>query len=150
MVRPFTTQSDEWGLPLIWVLGSIAALSGCFWFLVVYLSQPTVYRNPGLAAYTPPPGTRLLPLPRKMDAPEVADLDESPPSPVTALAQAQTNEKQVKSSRVLVRKRAHEIPREPGLRARGYAQQWNGFGDWNSTRSWSSGRKFTGDPRPWF
>jgi len=150
MVRRSRFQPDQWALPFLWASGAIAALGACFWFFVVYLSHPTAYPNPGLAAYTPPPATRLLPLPRKMDAPAVADAGEDTPSPLTALAQAQTNEKPAKSPRAQVRKRVRVIPRENDERALGYAQQWNGYGNWNSNRAWNAGRKLTGDPKPWF
>jgi hypothetical protein len=86
MIKRSSFQADEWALPFLWTVGAIAALCGCFWLLVVYLSHPTVYSNPGLAAFTPPPRTRLLPLPREMDAPEVGDLAGDPPSQVTTLA----------------------------------------------------------------
>lgn len=41
-----------------------------FGIAVFLASQPTYFPNPGMAAYTPPPATRLIPLMnRKMDAP---------------------------------------------------------------------------------
>jgi hypothetical protein len=49
-------------------VAALGALSG-YW-----LMQPRVIPNPGLAAYKPPPGTRLIPPPRKMDAPELVEL----------------------------------------------------------------------------
>jgi hypothetical protein len=53
-------------------VAGLGALSG-YW-----LMQPRVITNPGLAAYKPPPATRLVPLPRKMDAPELAELPAAP------------------------------------------------------------------------
>jgi hypothetical protein len=54
---------------------AVAALGayGGYW-----LMQPRVLANLGLAAYNPPPATRLVPLPHKMDAPDLVDL---PPTP---------------------------------------------------------------------
>jgi hypothetical protein len=54
---------------------SVAALgaSGGYW-----LMQPRVIENLGLAVYKPPPATRLIPLPRKSDAPELVDLTPTP------------------------------------------------------------------------
>jgi len=53
--------------------GATAAL-----FLMLYwLMQPKVLENPGMAAYHPPPGTRLVPFARKSDAPELASVPES-------------------------------------------------------------------------
>jgi hypothetical protein len=51
---------------------ALGALTG-YW-----LMQPRVFPNPGLAAYKPPPGTRLIPLPRKMDAPALVELPAVP------------------------------------------------------------------------
>jgi hypothetical protein len=82
-----------------------------------------------------------------MEAPAVAYAAEDTASPVTALAQAQTNEKPAKSPRTQVRKQIRVTPRENDERALGYAQQWNGYGDWNGNRPWHAGRKLTGDPR---
>ena len=93
--------------------------------------------------FSPPPGTRLLPIPRKMDAPEVGDLTGDLPLPETAFAQAEPNEKHAKSASVAVRKRTRVIPREHDEPALGYAQQWNGFGGWNGDRAWNDNSKFT-------
>jgi hypothetical protein len=41
-------------------------------FRVPFLLQPVVYENPALAAYSPPPGTLVIPLPR--NSAELADL----------------------------------------------------------------------------
>ena len=46
---------------------------------VFLASRPTHYVNPGIAAYTPPPATRLIPLlNRKMDAPMAVAEPEAP------------------------------------------------------------------------
>jgi hypothetical protein len=89
MIKQLKSQSDESVLPLALILSTILAVVGCFWLLLFYFSQPTIYPNPGLAAYVPPPGTRLLPLLRKSDAPKLANLPDEPPSPLAALTQAQ-------------------------------------------------------------
>ena len=64
---------------MVWFL----ALASCIFVALYWLLQPVKSANRGLAAYTPPPSTRLEPLPRKMDAPELA----TPQSPLHALAQ---------------------------------------------------------------
>jgi hypothetical protein len=51
-----------------------------------------VWPNPGLAAFHPPPGTRLLPVPGKHDAPILAALPDVIPAGSTAFAQAKSNE----------------------------------------------------------
>jgi hypothetical protein len=52
--------------------------------------QPTYYPNLGMAAYTPPPATRLLPLMnRKMDAPLLPiPIGEHEERPLDAMADA--------------------------------------------------------------
>ena len=90
--RPSAFES---GLPILWTVTAITAVFGCFWFFVLYLSQPTIYPNPGVAAYTPPAGTRLLPLPRESNAPALAEIPEDSPSPLTTMAQAQLRQKDV-------------------------------------------------------
>jgi hypothetical protein len=44
-------------------------------FLILFwLMRPTVLANPGMSAYNAPPGTRLVPLPRKLESLELAEL----------------------------------------------------------------------------
>ena len=82
MVKQLKSQSTEAVLPLFLILSAILAVVGCFSLLLFYFSQPTIYPNPGLAAYAPPPGTRLLPLLRMSNAPELVNLPDEPPSPL--------------------------------------------------------------------
>jgi len=145
------SQSDEWALPLFWIVGAFLAVVGYFSLLLIYLSQPTIYQNPRLAAYTPPSDLGLLPLPQKSDAPELADLPDKIPSPVTALAQAQTDDKKLKDRRAPGRNRPRVLAHENDPRTLGYAQQWNyGHLDWSSHRAWSAGPKLIGGPKSWF
>jgi len=57
---------------LLDLLPALGALGG-YW-----LMQPRMIANLGLAVYKPPPATRLIPLPRKSDAPELVDLTPTP------------------------------------------------------------------------
>jgi hypothetical protein len=129
---------------LLWGLGAATVVAGCFGLLFMVLMQPDKYPNPGLAAYTPPPGTRLLPLPRKSDAPELAELPPTQvPSPLNALAQARPPEVELKREPERpTRKRARPAPRPREQREADYARpQWNGWrNDWNSN-SWNGGSK---------
>jgi hypothetical protein len=138
----------ESALPLFWTTTAIAAIVGSFWLFVIYLSQPTFYPNPGLAAYTPPAGTRLIPLLRESDAPELADVPEEPTPPLTAMAQAQLRQKPVKEA-PQVRKHPPASPREAEKPTLGYTQQWSGDGNWGSSRAPDSSR-LTGGPKSWF
>jgi hypothetical protein len=147
MVKQLKSQSDESVLPVFLILNAILAVVGSLWLLLFYFSQPTIYPNPGLAAYVPPPGTRLLPLLRKSDAPELANLQDEPPSPLAALAQAQDQKMFERPARrrprVAIRENEHWIS--------DYGQQSNsGHGDWSGNRPWSSPRKMSGGPKSSF
>ena len=149
MVERLKFQSGESALPLFWIVTAISAVVGCFSLLLFYFSQPTIYPNPGLARYMPPPGTRLLPLPRKSDAPELADIPAEPPSPFSALAQAQV--KKEETSELPARKRPRVTTRENDQWPSDYGQQWNsGHRDWSSNRAWSGPRKMSGGPKSSF
>jgi hypothetical protein len=56
-----------------YLCGYLAFMAGIFFFLYSQL-QPAAIANAGQAAYIPPPQTRLIPLARKMDAPELAEI----------------------------------------------------------------------------
>jgi hypothetical protein len=151
---PWQPPSDEWDAPVFWILTAIlAGAAGLFLVLYFFLLQPTIHPNPGLAAFTPPPGTRLVPLPRKSTAPELADIPGDPPSPLTALAKAQTDDQPVKHE---TRPPAHRHPRadpsDSGQRSYGFAQPWS-YGSHvpssNNAPS-SNNRAWSGGPKSWF
>ena len=80
-------------VPALCLVGVIAMVVGGPYYALFHLSKPTVYPNPGVAAYQPPPATRLVPLPHVSDAPEIAAEPSSPSglpatSPLTAFAQS--------------------------------------------------------------
>jgi hypothetical protein len=56
-----------------YLCGYLAFMAGIF-FVLYWQLQPATIANAGQAAYVPPPQTRLIPLPRKMDAPQLADI----------------------------------------------------------------------------
>jgi len=146
MIRRSKLQNHELGPAVIWIVSAITAVVGCFWLLIFDLSRPTVYANPGVPAYTPPPGTRLLPLPRTSDAPELADLPNEPPSPLTAMARAIDQKEAVPE--LPARKRPSVAVDENEQRTSDYRQQWNsGYGDRNSNRAGSGPRKMSGGPK---
>jgi hypothetical protein len=159
--QPWQPQGGGWDVPLFCFLGAILAAAGCFFFLLHSLYQPTINRNPGVAAYVPPPGTRLVPLPRKSDAPELADLPADPPSPLTALARAQAGDQPAKRD---IRPSPRKHPRtdfaeydqrgydQRGYDQRGYDQRGYGFvQQWNNgSRGWNNNRAWSGGPKSWF
>src|SRR6266567_7500973 len=93
-LRP--SPAGDWDVPLFCFLNAILAGAACLFYVLYSLGQPAINPNPGLAAYVPPAGTRLVPLPRVSDAPELAEIPVDPPSPLTALAQAQSSDQQAK------------------------------------------------------
>jgi hypothetical protein len=146
MAKPWKSQNDQSAVVQFWIISLVLAGAACIFLPLYSLTQPTVYANPGLAAYTPPPATRLVPLARKSDAPELVDLPDIPPSPRSAFAQAQMEEKPAKTD---IRPPAHKRPRvdrrDDEQRRLDNAQQWDrGYRDWNSKRVLSGG------PKTWF
>jgi hypothetical protein len=113
--------------------GYLAFMAGIFFFLYWQL-QPATIANAGRAAYVPPPQTRLLPLPHKMDAPELAEI---PPlaSPLEALAKLEdtaTSKNSESGRRGKKRNRSETAQRET---RRGYRTAYYGSYD----RSWQRG-----------
>jgi hypothetical protein len=113
--------------------GYLAFMAGIFFFLYWQL-QPATIANAGQAAYVPPPQTRLIPLARKMDAPELAEI---PPlaSPLQALASVEdtaTSSGHESSRRGKKRHRTETAQRET---RRGYRTASYGSYD----RSWQRG-----------
>jgi hypothetical protein len=138
--------SDDWAAPLLGVSGAFLAGAAGIFLLIFFLCQPSVSPNPGIAAYTPPPATRLVPLPRVSDAPELAELPAETPSPLAALAQARAGDLPAKPPpRPVAGKRPRVEPVEHDQRNAGFAQPWNfGYRGPSNEHAWSGG------PRSWF
>lgn len=151
--QPHKAQADPWIDPAFWLIGTIISIVGCFWFLLFSLSRPAVYPNPGLAAYTPPPAMRLVPLPRTSDAPEIPEpaVSRDPPSALAAFAQPVPDQKQTKEAAPSAHKRPRAVSHESGERAFGYAQPWpHQYRDQYINRGWTSRPRLTGGPKSWF
>jgi hypothetical protein len=88
------SQSPEWGASMLSVFGVLFAGVSVLFVFLYDLLQPTTIPNPGLAAFTPPAGTRLIPLPRQSNVPEPeqglppAPPQSQPSSALSARAQA--------------------------------------------------------------
>jgi hypothetical protein len=137
--------------PMANFLVMFVLVAGLGYLAGYWLMQPRVIPNMGLAAYEPPPGTRLLPLPHKMDAPELAEPDLVVPGPVeTAVAKTDPPPQRVEnptvaSKPIAKRPRARPRPAEDPWSAFAYSGH-SGYGEpWG--RSWSSGR--SGYSEPW-
>lgn len=129
------------------ILGLIMGGAFVFFGILHHLLQPTVVANPGLAAFSPPPATRLVPLPRQSDAPELAELPAEAASSLKAFAQAAAPTETKPDAKPPARKRprasaAEARPSDPRYyeaRRPDFAQQqWNfGFSDWGAgNRAW--------------
>lgn len=125
-----------------YLTGYLSFMAGIF-LLLYWLLQPATIVNAGPAAYVPPPLTRLEPLPRKMDAPELVDLE--PQTQLQALAQGdivealapppsvQPRRRIKKRQRIEVETRAprRAYAAERDVRYRSYDQSWQ-----RNYRSW--------------
>jgi hypothetical protein len=142
--------SADYAVPMAVYLIAFALVAGLGCFAGYRLMQPRVIPNLGLAAYQPPPGTRLIPLPHKSDAPELADL---PPTPVAVeTAQPERPPESVEQTTVAatpkpVAKRPKPRPVDDPWAAYAYGDRW-GDGDrrgysgrWDRSRSYSSSRR---------
>jgi len=136
MQRRRTAVHEAWTLPVMGYLSVYLAFMAGIFVLLHWLLQPATIVNAGSAIYVPPPLTRLEPLPRKMDAPEVAELEAQ--SPLQALAKGDIEETQAPPPPVEPRRRSKKrqpieaAPREPrrtyaaerNVRYRAYDQSW--------------------------
>ena len=86
MQRRRTSVQEAWTLPAFGYLsGYLAFMAGIFLFLY-WLLQPVTITNAGQSAYVPPPQTRLVPVARKMDPPDVAQVADVRPLSPTLVA----------------------------------------------------------------
>ena len=70
----FKTQVDDWTYPVMYSLIKLSLSAAVFFAFLFWLYQPRVLENFGVAAFQSPPGTRLVPAPRKMDSPEIFEI----------------------------------------------------------------------------
>ena len=130
-------------------LGLVLAGFAAFGAFLFWLMKPTVLANP-IAAYAPPPATRLIPPPRPS---EMSDPEGSPRS-FSSLARAYdvAPEQPKAEERPQVRKRV--VPRDVPEQAYGFAKSNDGIRSWgdnnrqartdnrsgdNGRRQWSGG-----------
>jgi len=68
------TDVDHKNYLILYCLIKLSFAAAVFFAFLIWLFHPIVLENPGIAAYQPPPGTRLVPLPRKIDALEITEV----------------------------------------------------------------------------
>ena len=92
MQRRQTAVQEAWTLPAMGYLsGYLAFMAGIFMFLH-WLLTPVTVTNAGQSAYVPPPQTRLVPVARKMDAPDLVQVANADPLSPTLVSLAQVDE----------------------------------------------------------
>jgi len=134
MQRRRTAVQEAWTIPAMGYLsGYLVFMTGIFLFLY-WLLQPVAITNAGQSAYIPPPQTRLVPLARKMDAPELVDVADAKLSVLNALAQVGDARPSTSESGRRAKKRqrtetaTREVRRtyavERNLSYRSYARYW--------------------------
>jgi hypothetical protein len=146
-------RSDlDGSLSALGALSLMCGLTAALFLLLFWLMQPKVLQNPGMASYSPPPGTRLEPPPRKSDAPELAELP--PVNSSSAFAEAFSSSEPPAPAKQETRERPKKAapakPRRNVDREKSYAQQqqqmqqlrqrpqWGfGYGQQRNGPSWS-------------
>ena len=86
------SDGDDLNYPILYYLIKLLLFlfAGAFFAFLIWLFQPIIIENPGVAAYHPPPGTRLVPVPRNIGTPEVAEIPTArnlavvPPDDITS------------------------------------------------------------------
>jgi len=94
----FEAQVDDWAYPVMYSLIKLSLFTAAFFAFLFWLYQPTVLENPGIAAFQPLPGTRLVPAPRKMDAPEIAEIASTEAQLVASIDDARSSDANYKKS----------------------------------------------------
>jgi len=105
--------------------GYLAFMAGIF-FSLYWRLQPATIANAGQAAYVPPPQTRLIPLPRKMDAPALAEITPLN-SPLEALEKVEDKLTLSSSESGLRSKRRHRTEAAQRETRRGYVAEGTAY-----------------------
>jgi hypothetical protein len=114
-------RSDlDGSLSTLGALTLMCGLTAALFLLLYWLMQPKVLDNPGMASYRPPPATRLEPLPRESNAPELAYVPENFNSALAEAPEPPTPPKQEVRERA---KKPSPRPRRSPERNQSYAQQ---------------------------
>ena len=128
---------EAWTIPVMgYLCGYLAFMAGIF-FVLYWQLQPATIANAGQTAYVPPPQTRLIPLPHKMDAPELAEIKplDYPLDALAKVEDAPTPSSKESSRHTKRRSRSEAASRET---RRGYRTAYDGSYD----RSWQRGYRW--------
>jgi hypothetical protein len=121
-------------VPLLYGLVVFLTPAACLFMLLYWLMQPTVRPNLGMAAYQPPSGTRVEPLPPKIENVQLPDLLAHN---FSAFAAAEPEKPQVAAPVAPVKREARGPARErpkPRPQQREYHDPSNNFAWGNNNR----------------
>jgi hypothetical protein len=134
---------DDWTYLVMYTLIKLSLFAASFFVFLVWLYQPNVIENPGVGAYQPPPGTRLVPVPRKIEAREIIQI---PSADNLAVASVDNNNRS--SDSIINKNNTHVAKAKPrqkaipsylyGERLAANARQHMSFREWIGSRrnSW--------------
>jgi hypothetical protein len=118
------SQSPEFGASMLSVFGVLFVGAAVLFVFLYDLLQPPTIPHPGLAAFSPPAGTRLIPLPRVSNAPLLeqglapAPLPSQPSSALSARAQADARQSTNLALPARQRPRTNQTTRQPDAASR--------------------------------
>jgi hypothetical protein len=132
-------SNHDSSLSVLGALSLMCCLTAALFLGLYWLMQPKSLENPGMASYRAPLGTRLEPLPRKSDAPELAVLPENPRSSFAeAILPPEPAKPPKPEARERTKKPAPARPRRNPETNRSYAeQQWGPAFGQQRPASWS-------------
>src|SRR5215470_5433608 len=140
MRRRQTAVHEAWTIPVMGYLsGYLAFMAGIF-FVLYWQLQPATFANAGQSAYVPPPQTRLIPGARKMDAPELAEI-EPVASPLQALAQIEDSPTPPKNESRRHAKKRYRTETAQRETRRSYAYEGTAY-DRSYERTWQRGYRW--------
>jgi hypothetical protein len=155
MTTRWTSQEEEWTGPVFGYLIVFASIMAGIFLLLYWLLQPVKAKNLGLAAYQAPPATFVEPPPRKMDAPDLKELE---PSPLHALAQEYPTPAAIEPPKPEPRRTVRKRPRTEETRETrgdpwGWGNGWGSYGQYDRYRQDDRNRRNQGyrqDYRSWW
>jgi len=133
------SDGDDLNYPIMYYLIMLSLFVSTFFSFLIWLFQPIVIENPGVAAYHAPPGTRLVPVRRDLAASQVAEIPAARNLAIALPVDATSQELAAKKStaRVAKQRPLHKIvPRWYAERAFAYERRRTDFGSGGRDRFW--------------
>jgi hypothetical protein len=134
MAARSTSHPEDSTVPVFGFLIVFISITAGIFLLLYWLLQPVKAKNLGLAGYQAPAATFVEPPPRKMDAPELKELE---PSPLHALAQEYPTPAAVEPPKSEPRRAVRTRPRTEErreVRDNPWGWGWNSYGQYDRSR----------------